>query len=253
MEFNGINYKQIGSGKGAIVVWGHGWGQDHRAFESLVAPFKDKATHILIDFPGFGDSKKPDSAWGSEDYADAVSALIQKVSDGPVIWIGHSFGCRVGLQLAARYPKLIGGLFLIAGAGIPRQLPVYKSLYFKARITVFKLLKQLIPLGLDEDWLRSKFGSADYKNADPVMRNILVKVVNEDLRGIAADITCPTTLIYGDKDTETPPQIGQMLHALIENSKLVVLSGQDHYTLLLGGHHQVLRHLKDFLNNNKTT
>ena len=251
MEFNGINYKQIGKGKAPVIVWGHGWGQDHQAFDAMITPFKDKATHILIDFPGFGESAPPPQVWGSGEYADAVSKLIKSISDAPVLWVGHSFGCRVGLQLAARYPQLIKGLFLIAGAGIPRRLPLHKSFYFKVRVLVFKFLKKLIPLGLSEDWLKSTFGSADYKNADPVMRNILVKTVNEDASYIAASITCPTMLVYGDKDTETPPQIGEKLNKLIPNSKLVVLSGQDHYTLLNGGHHQVLRHLKEFLQ--KTT
>ncbi len=247
-DFNGIKYKVSGGKDALIVVWAHGWGQSHAAFDALIAPFADKARHVAIDFPGFGQSAAPESIWGTADYADAMADFLREVcGDAPVLWVGHSFGCRVGLRMAAQHPALIKGLCLIAGAGIPRQLPLHKSLYFKGRIAVFKGLKKLIPLGLSEDWLRSKFGSADYRNADPVMRSILVKTVNEDLRGIAPKIACPVTLIYGENDTETPPQIGEKFHAALQNSKLVVLKGQDHYTVLGAGRHQVLRHVKEFI------
>lgn len=246
-DFNGIKYKTSGRKKGATFLWGHGWGQDHSALADMLAPFENAGTHIAVDFPGFGASDKPDGVWGTDDYADALAGLIGDVAKGPVIWIGHSFGCRVGLRVAAAYPDLISGLFLVAGAGVPRELPFYKSVYFKARIAVFKCLKRLIPLGLSEDWLRNKFGSADYKNADPVMRDILVKTVNEDLSDIAPRVSCPVTLVYGDQDTETPPQIGEKLDAALPSSKLIVLPDQDHYSVLGGGRHQVLRHLKEFI------
>ena len=108
-------------------------------------------------------------------------------------------------------------------------------------------MKKLIPLGLSQDWLISKFGSADYKNADPVMRQILVKVVNEDLRDIAPSITCPVHFVYGDHDTETPPQIGETFSGLISDAKLTLLKGQDHYSVLSSGRHQVTSLLKNFI------
>ena len=149
--------------------------------------------------------------------------------------------------MAAHYPELIKGLFLIAGAGIPKQLPLHRSLYFKGRIKLYKFLKKLIPLGLSEDWLIGKFASADYKNADPVLRQILVKVVNEDLREIAPQISCPVHFVYGEDDTEAPPSTGKALSDLIPNSKLSLLKGQDHYSVLASGRHKVAPLLKEFL------
>jgi pimeloyl-ACP methyl ester carboxylesterase len=242
-----IHFVEKGAKSAPLVVWGHGWGQSHESFSELCAPLENSAKHLLVDFPAFGKSAIPAEVWGTREYADLTAKFIKENSDGPIIWVGHSFGCRVGLQLAAHYPELIKGLFLVAGAGIPRKLPLFKSLYFKCRIALYKFLKKLIRLGLPEEWLIKKFGSADYKNADPVLRKILVKVVNEDLSDIAPSISCPVQFVYGENDTETPPQIGETLSGLIPNAKLVLLKGQDHYSVLGTGRHQVTQLLKTFI------
>ena len=79
------------------------------------------------------------------------------------------------------------------------------------------------------------------------MREILAKVVREDLTDVARQISCPVLLIYGGKDTETPPEIGERLAELIPNADLNVLDTQDHYSLLGDGRHQVAKRVRDFL------
>ena len=59
------------------------------------------------------------------DYADAFAEWLSTLPRARRIWIGHSFGCRVGLQLAARHPATVDGLFLIAAAGLPRTGPCW--------------------------------------------------------------------------------------------------------------------------------
>ena len=79
------------------------------------------------------------------------------------------------------------------------------------------------------------------------MRPILTKVVNEDLSDIARKIALPTTLLYGAGDTETPPEIGQRLAALIPNANLVLLNDLDHYSILNEGRHQFVFQLQQYL------
>jgi len=239
-------YFEITGQDGPKLFWGHGWGQNLQAFKPLAESLKGSGQHWLVDFPGFGQSPVPEEAWGTEDYADALAETIKSQTDEKILWVGHSFGCRVGLQLAARHPDLIAGLCLIAGAGLPRKRPLWHKVYYGLRVEIFKLLKKMIPFGVSEDWLMKKFGSADYKNAGP-LRQILVNVVNEDLTRIAETISCPTLLIYGEKDTETPPDIGHRLKKLIPNADLVVMEGHDHYSILTTAHHQVVRRIHNFM------
>lgn len=229
-------------------VWAHGWGQDRGALKPLAQSLLTIGTHDFVDFPGFGASPKPAAAWSTADYADFMARWLAKNGVGrPVVWIGHSFGCRVGIQVAGRHPGVIDRMLLIAGAGLPRQRSALEQAKLKGRVYGYKALKRLAPLaGVSQDQLREKFGSADYKAAG-AMRDILIRVVNEDLSDVARGIECPVHLVYGSRDTETPPEIGERLARLIPGAELAVLDGLDHYSVLGDGRHQVAKRLKTLL------
>jgi len=230
------------------LIWGHGWGQDHRAFTQLAEALQTQAHHLLLDFPGFGQSPPPPKGWNTIDYARATAEMLQNLPfQGKNIWIGHSFGCRVGLQLAAHYPEMLDGLILIAGAGLPRKRNLWEKASLKNRIYTFKLLKQLwILLGKNVDTLHQHFGSLDYRNAG-AMRETFLKVIAENLNEEAANVKCSTLLIYGTADVITPPEIGEHLQKLIPNARLIILDGQNHHSLLASGRHQTLKHLHGFI------
>lgn len=232
------------------IFWAHGWGQTHAGFSKLIAPFENNAHNIAVDFPGFGQSPPPPEDWGTEDYADAIAAWMSAQNMPPVIWIGHSFGCRVGVQIASRHPECIKAMAFISGAGLKKKRPIHKKIYFYCRIKLFKILRHFLPGGSFKDKVMNYFGSADYKDSGP-MRKIFVRVVNEELSEQAAKVTCPTTLIYGMNDTDTPPEFGERYSQLIRGSKLFLLENQDHYTVLDSGRHQVVKILNDFIKENR--
>jgi pimeloyl-ACP methyl ester carboxylesterase len=231
-----------------LMVWGHGWRQDRGAFAPFAESLKTSASHLLLDFPGFGQSPLPPENWGTADYADAVAGLIKPYrSIKKIVWIGHSFGGRVGIQLASRHPELVDGLFLIATAGLPRQRSTTQKFSNAIRIYWFKILKHLAPLfGVSVDELRKKFGSADYRTAG-ALRPVFLRVIGENLTEQAKQIKCPAYLVYGADDKETPPDIGERLAALIPNAKLSILPRQDHYSVLGAGRHLVLKRLSEFM------
>ncbi len=238
-----FSYVTLGNREGPALVWAHGWGLDHKSLLPLASSLENEGYHILIDLPGFGKSEEPKEVWGTEDYADAVAEWLKEQSFGPVIWVGHSFGCRVGIQVAARHPELVAGLFSIASAGLKPKRPLYKQLYLKGRVVLFKALKQFV----DAEKLRKKFGSSDYQKTSGLMRSIFVKVVNEDLNKEAETIICPVKLVYGTEDTETPPEIGERLAQLIPDAEMIQFEGLDHYSILDSGRHQVASMLNQFI------
>jgi pimeloyl-ACP methyl ester carboxylesterase len=112
----------------------------------------------------------------------------------------------------------------------------------------YQLAKKVISEGPGRERLRSVFGSADYKTAGP-MRSILTKVVTEDLTACASTVRCPTLLIYGDQDQDTPPEMGKRFQALIAHSELVILEGFGHTDIILKGRYQVSNLINRFLRN----
>ena len=231
-----------------LVVWAHGWGHNRHAFGPMIQSLMQRAAHLSVDFPGFGQSAPPPETWTTAEYADAMADMIRPYrSIKKIIWVGHSFGGRVGIQLAARHPELVDGLFLIAAAGLPRKRPLGENIRYLSRVYLFKILKRIVPLlGISVEDLRKKFGSSDYKAAGS-MRAVFIKVISEDLSDQAKKITCPVELVYGQNDREASPDIGERLVTLIPNAHLTVLPGQDHYSVLGEGRHPVVKRLADFL------
>jgi pimeloyl-ACP methyl ester carboxylesterase len=229
-----------------LLIWAHGWGHTHRNLLPVAEALRRTAPSVLIDFPGFGESPPPPAVWGTADYADAAAEWLRSLAPGPRLWIGHSFGCRVGLQLAARHPDLVQGLFLIAAAGLPPRRSLKARMRVAARRWAFRIARRLTPEGPARDRLRERFGSADYRQAG-AMRPILVKTVSEDLGEVARAVRCPVALVYGERDRETPPEIGERLQRLIPNAQLHVLRGFDHWNVLTDGQHQLTHRLGELL------
>lgn len=237
-----------GSGDRSIhLVWGHGWGQSGAAFRALAEALAPVAPSTLIDFPGFGASPLPPMTWSTADYADAVAEWMrERFGDQPVVWLGHSFGGRVGLQLAARHPKLVRAMVLVAAAGLQRRRSFAQRTKLALQRAFFKTARSLLREGTTVERLRQRMGSADYRNAG-AMRPIFSRVVAEDLTKIAARVRVPTLLIYGREDTETPVEMGERLRALIPGAELVVLEHYGHLNILDEGRHQLALRIRRFL------
>jgi pimeloyl-ACP methyl ester carboxylesterase len=67
------------------------------------------------------------------------------------------------------------------------------------------------------EYMKNFIGSRDYKAASPIMRQVLVNTVNEDLSEDAKKIKCPTLLIWGTSDTEAPIEEARELEKLLKD------------------------------------
>ena len=228
------------------LVWAHGWGHSHLALLPLAEAMRARGDSLLVDRPGFGASPLPPGPWGTEDYADAMAEWLQGLPARRRVWVGHSFGCRVGLRLAARHPDAVSALFLVATAGLPPHRPLATRLKRLPQRLVFRTMRAMTPEGPARDRLRERYGSSDYRTAG-AMRPMLVKAVNEDQTEVARRIRLPVVLVHGEGDTESPPEIATRLHALIPGSRLHLLRGFDHWTILGDGRYQVIHLLGELL------
>jgi pimeloyl-ACP methyl ester carboxylesterase len=144
MHYSKIYYKKltpnVDSSKLPHIIWGHGWANSHVSLLPIANNLKNLGTHWLLDFPGFGLTAKPETeaVWGIKEYTEITMDWIKGTIpiDAPKIWIGHSFGCRVGINLAASEPKLLQGLLLIAASGIPRPRNLLQKVRFKSKIYI---------------------------------------------------------------------------------------------------------------------
>ncbi|MCR5580526.1 MAG: alpha/beta hydrolase, partial [Pseudobutyrivibrio sp.] len=228
--------RETGSGDETVVML-QGWGTHLGMYDSVADTVNDKYRFIQFDFPGFGGSDEPREAWNVDAYADFFCKFMEALGIKKASLIGHSYGGRVIIKLASRdsIPFEIDHIVLLDSAGI---LPK-KSFSQKMKIKRYKILKKFLNMKviyalfpeLIDDW-RSRQGSADYRNASPMMRQCMVMAVNEDLTHLLPKIKQDTLLIWGDKDTATPISDAQLMDELIPNSGLAVINGAGHYAYL---------------------
>lgn len=197
----------------------HGWGRSGNDFADVV----DGLDALSIHLPGFGITPEPAEAWGSDRYADEVAEALSGMP--PVVLLGHSFGGRVAVRLAAAHPELVRGIVL-TGVPLLRLTPppqpsfTYRTVRFLAKVGLVSKAQL--------EAQKQRRGSADYRAANGVMRDILVKVIGEDYRDDLAKITVPVRMVWGEHDTAAPADAGLAASKLIPTATFRAVPGAVH-------------------------
>lgn len=233
-----VHYTVQGSGPALVLM--HGWGCNSSTVASIADVAAESHTVYSLDLPGFGLkgvvevlSEEPKDVWGTFEYAQLLGDFIQALGlDKPAL-IGHSYGGRVAIAYAAEHP--VSKLVLVDSAGLKKKLSLWKWL----KIRAFKCAKWLAPklCGKERgarfiEWWRGRGGSADYKSSTPMMRQIMARSVNEDLRDLMPKVKAPTLLVWGTNDDATPLSDAKLMERLIPDAGLVEVQGAGHYSFL---------------------
>ena len=230
-----VNYIQYGEGKDILLL--HGWGQNIEMMKILGDNFSNRFRITILDFPGFGESSEPEEVWSIKDYSDMLEEFIKELDIKKPIIMGHSFGGRVAIRYSSNHP--IEKLVLFGSPCIRHNTELPLS------VKILKGIKKLPGMDKIGEFAKNFIGSRDYKAASPVMRQILVNVVNEDLSSFAKDIEEATLFIWGEQDTEAPVEDAKELEGIMIDAALIVLPGT-HYAYIenLG---QVVNILNNFI------
>ena len=255
MIYKDLHYEYINGTKKSSTkfVLLHGWGHSLKNLLPIAEQLSDYDCY-LIDLPGFGESPIPSEVLSVSNYTTKIADFIQNhfsASDNVYV-IGHSFGGRIAIYLGANYPNLLRGIFVLAGAGLRKHKKLLKQLIVSGAHglrTLYKFIGRDVMTSSIYRKYYQKYASQDYKNANPMMREILKKTILENLAPIARNVSVPTLLIYGENDVVTPAYFGKRYNKLIKNSKLYILPTFDHNGILTAGKYQVssiiLNNIKD--------
>ena len=236
----GININSItyGNPEGYDVVLLHGWGQNIEMMKPVGDALQKDYLVTIIDLPGHGLSEEPETAWQLDDFVEMLKQLLDELKIKKPILIGHSFGGKISLLYASRYPveKLV--LF-----GSPFKKAIKKE---TAKMKLLKSLKKVPILNQFEEYAKKHIGSTDYRNASPVMRKIMVNHVNLDITENVKKITCPTIIIWGTRDEAVPLSDAYELASLLDDAAVIEYEGCTHYAYLedLG---RTVRIIKNFI------
>lgn len=233
IKINGSEIAYTRSGHGPAMILMHGWGCDHSTLASLAKVCEESHEVYNLDLPGFGQSTEPPTAWTVEEYTRMLEDFVKSLNLKRPSLLGHSFGGRIALLYASRND--VDKLVLVDAAGVKprRSLPYYLKVYsFKAVKAIYPLLVGKKRAQQTIDQMRSRSGSPDYLKASPLMRQVLVKAVNTDLKSVMGSISAPTLLLWGEQDTATPLHDAKIMLRKIKNSKLVSSPGAGHFSFI---------------------
>lgn len=186
---------------------------------------------ISVDLPGFGGvHPPPPTGWSTFEYAEALMTVVKSFTTPPLI-VGHSFGGRIALQLAANHPEAVSALLLTGVPDLVRHKKAKPSLRYQMMRTAHR--HGLLSDHRIQTW-KSQHGSEDYRRAEGVMRDVLVQAVNEDYERQLTSIRVPVTFLWGDSDTAAPlVDVTRAVELVAPGlASLSILPGVGHMTLL---------------------
>lgn len=225
-----INYYSLPNRKPSkTLVFLHGWGVNSKLwFKILPELINQNYSLYFLDLPGFGQSQMPEVTYDVGDYKKIVSGFIEKLGLKKINLVGHSFGGRVAIKMAAENPEFLEKIILVSAAGI-----VHNSRKKKIFVTISKFIKPIFKPDFMQP-LRKKFylliGSEYLENIK--LSKIFTKVVMEDLTHLFSKIKIQTLIIWGGGDKVTPLNDGQLMNKFITKSKLVVFEKAGHFSFL---------------------
>lgn len=250
------------------ILFLHGFADSKDGCYSLAVNLANEYNVMALDLPGFGESfRRPDLAHNFESYGRWLDEFARKSGMGSVHVVGNSLGGAMALSLGLRRPELVKSISLLNTAGIIdyEKESLYDAIMRGENIFQVQTLEQfekfwskvfyrqpfLPPFGKEflfqrfkdnHDWygqlVRMNFGSYSDKT-DPAYQALFL---NHRL----ASITAPSLIIWGDRDQLFPTSFGEKGHALLKDSKLVVLKDVGHAPHVEAPM-TVARHLKRFI------
>lgn len=235
-----INYYTTGEGNVPIIFL-HGWRSEAAVwlplFKTLTAKpytlYPISYTLYALDLPGFGQSETPKNPFTLHDYAEIIKEFITTLYPLPSTLnpsiIGHSFGARIAVKLAAEHPEIIQKLILVDCGGIRGHRIKRAFLNSCAKIVKpFFAPRFMQPLRAK---IYTMLNAEDYSAARELKKTYL-NIIREPLEPLFPRITTPTLIIWGEKDQETPLAYGEKMHRAIRGSRFAVIKDAGHFCFM---------------------
>ena len=222
------NFKVKGEGKPLLILhgWGTGSSNSWKKIQKIMA--KQEYKIIVPDFPGFGRSENPPYPWNVTNYVEWLIDFIDYLKLDKFSLLGHSFGARIAVKYAANHPEKLDKLILVGPAGI-KVKPCFKVWLINTIAETKNSSKQLKPFKkVARKILYFFLRNRDYVKAKGVMREVMKRIIGEDLTPYFSKVATKTLIVWGAEDKMVPVEYSRIFKKNIRNSKLEILPKLGH-------------------------
>jgi pimeloyl-ACP methyl ester carboxylesterase len=260
-----------GPAQGRAVVCIHGLTANHTCWASVADLLSPAHRLIAYDLRGRGESDKPEKGYSLAHHGQDLLGLLDHFGLEQAVLVGHSLGAHIAVRFAARHPERVARLVLVDG-GIDVRAEVLDSLRPAINrlgiefpsLEMFLDFVRMLPMfeGRWNDYLERYFrydvevlpsGAVRAKASRAAIEEELANLERERLWVWHHQVKAPTLILRAPDGLLTPTDClmtqeeAEALAHAIPRSRLVVVPGTNHYTVLLGQHPTVKRALRAFL------
>lgn len=196
----------------------HGWTYTVEPWRRTIELLRKRGISVkMLHVPGLTEESKKE--YTIDDYTKWADA---EIPDGAVA-LGHSNGGRILLNLCAKKPEKLKYLILLDAAGV-YEPSVRKQIVEK----VAKIGKPLKRIPLVDKVFHRVTGSTDYSRAPKNMKKTLANMLESDKNLDFSKVETRTFILWGKKDTTTPPRQATAMYEKLPNAELKFYANWTH-------------------------
>lgn len=241
-----LHVEQVGDGHPIVLL--HGWGMHAGIFAPLVQQIAGMHMVSSVDLPGHGESAPYDHFADMTQLGEYLVTQLSNLLREGVTLVGWSLGGLLAQYIAAQYPAYVRKLILFCGTPCFTQRDDWHCAMEHKVLTAFA-----DDLVQDYQGTLSRFLALQFKGAQNPRENLrharelvfarpqpqeqslqqgLLLLANTDLRNQLNQITCPTLIINGERDTLVPPTSARYLSEHMAHGRCVIVKGAGHAPFL---------------------
>lgn len=196
----------------------HGWTYTVEPWKNTLAMLRNNGLSVkMLHVPGL--TEPSNKVYTIEDY---MKWADQEIPDGAIA-LGHSNGGRILLNLCSKKPDKLKHLILLDAAGVYE--PSAKKRFVEKMAKIGKPLKK-VPI-IDKAFHKLT-GSTDYSRAPENMKVTLANMLASDKDLDFSKVETPTYILWGKKDTTTPPRQATTMYEKLPHAELKFYANWTH-------------------------
>lgn len=196
----------------------HGWTYTVEPWNRTLAILKEQGIKVkMLHVPGLTEPSS--KIYEIEDY---VKWADTQIPDGAIA-LGHSNGGRILLNLCSNKPGKLSDLILLDSAGVYEV-----SAKKKVVAGLAKIGKPLKKIPVMDKAFHKITGTTDYSKAPENMKKTLVNMLDSDKNLNLESVATPTYILWGKKDTTTPPRQATTIYEKLPHAELKFYANWTH-------------------------
>jgi pimeloyl-ACP methyl ester carboxylesterase len=232
-----VHYEVVGR-RGQPIIFLHSWLGSWRYWLPTMDAISDRYRTYALDFWGFGDSDRHESAFSLSEYVTMLHDFMDNLGLGRVALVGHGLGGMVAVRAAAEHPerftRVIAAAAPLNGAMLqPIVRPSGLSRLLGRGNPNNLWTRQLRQMNVDYPQILNEIVEDTDSLTETVVRRVIDSVLESDLRADLMRLEMPLLAIFGEKDTIVGPEQARFLrddHTHLQ--QVITLAKSSHFPFL---------------------